>query len=48
MKRLSKSDHKAHRNVKQDMEQQSRENEPIFWGRHSQPIFIPKRKKFKR
>ncbi|WP_185964760.1 hypothetical protein [Flavobacterium franklandianum] len=44
-KKLSKSEIKFFRSVKEKVCQDSRENTPILFFRDSQPIFIPKRKK---
>lgn len=48
MKKLSKQDATFHRDAKRLINSQSRENTPyFFWGSNSQPIFIPKRKKYR-
>jgi hypothetical protein len=47
MKKLSKCDYTFNKNVKSDIESQSRENEHSWFSSH-QPIFIPKRKKFRK
>jgi len=48
MKKLSKSDYVFNKDVKSNIELQSRENDKPFYWDISNPIFIPKRKKFKR
>lgn len=43
---MNKADYKAHRSVRQKVDNDARENEKFIWH-HPQPIFIPKRKKKK-
>lgn len=45
-KQLSKQEITFMKNVKKDIQNQSRTNEGNWWNKH-QPIFIPKRKKHK-
>ena len=44
---MVKSDYKFHKDRKKQIQNLSKTNEPNFWDMHT-PIFIPKKKKFKR
>lgn len=44
---MKKNDYKFHKDAKNRVESDAREKTPHFWST-SNPIFIPKRKKFKR
>jgi len=44
---MKKDDHRFHRDRKQQIENQSRENKPEWW-QDSKPIYLPKKKKKKR
>lgn len=45
---MNKADHKFHREVREKIDSQARQNEAMFFRRaNSQPIFMPKRKKKK-
>lgn len=47
LKMMKKADHKFHRDVKNKIDSQARQNQSIFYWNESNPIFIPKRKKKK-
>jgi hypothetical protein len=47
MKKLSKAEMTFHRDIKEKIDRDATESTPTWWG-SSTPIFIPKRKKFKR
>lgn len=44
---MKKAEYKFHRDKKQEIDNQSRQNNPIFNWSEPRPIFIPKRKKKK-
>jgi len=44
---MNKADYKFHRDRKEEIENNSKQNESFFWRSDPKPIYIPKRKKKK-
>jgi len=44
---MKKADYKFHRDKKEQIQRDSKQNESFFWRSDPIPIFIPKRKKKK-